>query len=111
MFGRAKILTIAGLALAMPAGAQAPASTPAFDGTYVGVSYKGSSYSGIVPSKCASAGVPAPLTIINGVARSSKRGNLEGTVSAEGRLVTHRPNGDRVEGQIDGTVFDPKLPS
>ena len=37
MFGRAKVLLAIGAsALAMPAAAQAPASTTAFDGTYAG---------------------------------------------------------------------------
>jgi hypothetical protein len=103
MFDRARLLlTIACFAMPMPAAAQAPAPTvTAFDGTYVGVSYNVSSYTGIGPSRCAPAAVQAPLTITNGVVRSSQGGNLEGVVSAEGRLVTHRPNGNRIEGQID----------
>jgi hypothetical protein len=44
----------------------------------------------------------APLTIVNGVARTAWGGTAEGSVSPQGALVMHAPNGARIEGQIDG---------
>jgi hypothetical protein len=48
-------------------------------------------------------GPPGPLTIANGVARYSGRGNWpEGSVNAQGVLVIHVPYGNRLDAQIDG---------
>jgi hypothetical protein len=103
------LLTMATCALAMPALAQAPPTTTAFDGTYVGVSRTfeedstpfgaGSTWTHYCPQP---GGPPAPLTIVNGTA---KAGKLEGSVSQQGVLVM-RDFWSRFDGQIDsqGTV-------
>ena len=103
MFARAIILsTITASAVALPAAAQAPPpTTTAFDGTYAGESHNVHRYADGGSTRCATAAVQAPLTITNGVVRSPTGGNLEGTVNADGHKIMHRPNGNRVEGQID----------
>jgi hypothetical protein len=98
----------ASLALAMPVAAQAPGSTTTvFDGTYAGVSRE---YSWVANptlgnnAKCGQNGVPFPLTITNGVVRSTPD-FWEGTVSSQGTLVMR--NGTRLlTAQIDnqGTI-------
>jgi hypothetical protein len=104
MFGRARILlTIAACAVAMPAAAQAPAPTTAFDGTYAGVSRTLEGTMGFPMSKCPQGGAGAPrLTISNGIARSAWAGTAEGSVSLQGVLVMRAPAGARFDGQIDG---------
>ncbi len=105
MFARAVVpLTIAACAFAMPVAAQAPAPTTAFDGTYTGVRTLEGTMTG--PSSrtrsCPPSGPTAPLTIVNGVARTAWGGTAEGSVTPQGTLVMHAPNGARIEGQIDG---------
>jgi hypothetical protein len=105
MFGRARILlTIAACAVAMPAAAQAPAPTTAFDGTYAGVSRTLEGTMGFPTGKCSSqggAGAPS-LTIVNGIARSAWGTPAEGSVSPQGVLVMRTTAGIRFDGQIDG---------
>jgi hypothetical protein len=105
MLGRATILfAILASASAMPAAAQAPAPTTAFDGTYAGVSrsfegtMSGGRTRGCRPSL---ERAPAPLTIANGTARWGKS-IADGSVSPQGALVMHVRNGARFDGQIDG---------
>jgi hypothetical protein len=87
----------------MPAAAEAPAPTTAFDGTDVGVSrtLEGTI---IAPSarSCPPNGRPGPLTIAGGVARTPWEGTAEGSVTSQGAVVMHAPNGARIEAQIDG---------
>ena len=106
--GAQAALIIASLWLAMPAAAQAPGSaTTAFDGTYVGVSREYSWAANPTPGnnlKCGQNGVPFPLTITNGVVRSTPD-YWEGTVNPLGSVVMR--NGTRVlTAQIDnqGTI-------
>ena len=104
---------IASLALATPVTAQAPGSTTTvFDGTYAGVSRESTwiarygtaptSASPATPgndAKCGQNGVPFPLTIMNGVVRSTPD-YWEGTVTPQGSLVMR--NGTRqLRAQID----------
>jgi hypothetical protein len=88
----------------MPVLAQAPApTTTAFDGKYAGVSKESSRFvSGRERAHCAEypKGVPASLTIMNGVIRSAV-GGWEGTVSPQGLVVMRLPNAVRFDGQID----------
>jgi hypothetical protein len=107
MFGRARtLLTIAACAFAIPVAAQAPATTTAFDGTYTGVRTLESTMTAQSTRQCPPSGPTAPLTIVNGVARTAWGGTAEGSVTRQGALVIHAPNGARIEGQIDarGTV-------
>ena len=60
-------LTMAAFAWATPVAAQAPAATTAFDGKYVGVSRESSKAGSNPAAKCLPSGVPAPVTIRNGV--------------------------------------------
>ena len=86
---------------------KAPGSTTAFDGEYIGVSRESSKTATAPGAECAPNGVPAPLTIMNGVV-SSDRGSWEGTVSPQGAVVVRNRNPEfsRVDAQInpDGTV-------
>ena len=104
MFGRARILlTIAACAVAMPAAAQAPAPTTAFDGTYAGVSRTLEGSMGFATGKCSSqggAGAPS-LAIVNGIARSAWGTPAEGSVSPQGVLVMRTTAGIRFDGQIE----------
>jgi hypothetical protein len=105
MSGRANlILTIAALALATPVAAQAPApTTTAFDGTYTGVSRTlESTMLGHSTRQCPPSGRVAPLTIVNGIARTTGLGTAEGSVTAQGAIVMHTASGARIEAQIDG---------
>ena len=79
------LLTIAALTLAVPAAAQAPATTAAFDGEYVGVSRESSNPGSARSGRCPN-GVPVPPTIWNGVVRSDK-GGWQGAVSPPGVLA------------------------
>jgi len=108
MFGRARILsTITACMVATPAVAQAPPTTTAFDGTYIGVSrtLEGTML-GHSTRECPPSGRVAPLTIVNGTARTKALGTAEGSVSPRGVLVMHAlagfAAGSRFEGQIDG---------
>jgi hypothetical protein len=106
------ILIIASLALATLVAAQAPgSSTAVFDGTYAGVSRENTwiTSSGTVPTlarpatpsdnaSCGQNGVPFPLTITNGVVRSTPD-YWEGTVSPQGIVVMR--NGTRVRSCTD----------
>jgi hypothetical protein len=95
------LLTIAGLALATPASTQAPIPTTAFDGTYAGVSRAAAPY-GSGPSRgCVASGVPAPLTITNGVVHTRARGYWEGRVSPQGAVGMRKSDASRLDGQID----------
>jgi hypothetical protein len=107
MFGRATIfLAILGSTLAMPTAAQTPApTTTAFDGTYTGVSKTlDSTITGGSSRSCTNNPRPGPLTIVNGIATWA--GDTTGSVSPQGVLAMHAPNGARLDGQIDaqGTV-------
>ena len=113
MFGRARILsTITACMVALPAAAPAPAqTTTAFDGTYVGVSrtlegVMGRTMIGSQTRQCPPSGRVAPLTIVNGIARTQALGTAEGSVSPQGVLVMRAlagfAAGSRFEGQIDG---------
>jgi hypothetical protein len=65
------------ITLSIPAAAQAPAPTTAFDGKYAGVSKESSRFvSGGERAHCAEypKGVPASLTIMNDVIRSAVGG-------------------------------------
>ena len=108
MFGRAgTLLTIAACAFALPVAAQAPApTTTAFDGTYTGVRTLESTMAAHSTRQCPPNGPTAPLTIVNGVARTAWGGTAEGSVTPQGAVVIHAPNGAKIEGQIDarGTV-------
>ena len=92
----------------MPVAAQAPGSaTTVFDGTYAGVSREYSWVANPTPgnnAKCGQNGVPFPLTITNGVVRSTPD-YWEGSVNPLGSVVMR--NGTRVlTAQIDnqGTI-------
>jgi hypothetical protein len=112
MFSRLILLTIAVSAATLPAAAQAPApTTTAFDGTYFGVSrtFEAATLDGrnrTWMSACTfgdhQSGRPAPLVIVNGIARSAWGGPAEGSVNPQGVLVMRTPHGDRFDGQIDG---------
>ena len=109
MFGRTKVLlTIALSAIASPLAAQtlAPATT-AFDGTYTGVSRTlETTMTGHATRQCPPSGGVAPLTIVNGIARTAGLGTAEGAVSPEGVVVMRAlagfGAGSRFEGRIDG---------
>ena len=101
MSGRLKaLLTIAGLAFAMPATAQVPTPTTAFDGNYVGVSAhiaKSTAHGRQCPREHA----PDTLTITNGTVQSSARDNWTGTVGPQGGVVLRNKRSMRVDAQID----------
>ena len=109
MFGQARIpLVITACMVTLPAAAQAPVpTTTAFDGTYGGVSrtLEGTML-GHSTRQCPPSGRVAPLTIVNGTARTKALGTAEGSVSPQGVLVMHAlagfAAGSRFEGQIDG---------
>jgi hypothetical protein len=108
MFGRrGTLLTMIACAVAMPVAAQAPApTTTAFDGTYTGQRTLESTMTSHSTRQCPPSGPTAPLKIVNGVARTAWGGTAEGSVTPQGALVLHAPNGAKIEGQIDsrGTV-------
>jgi hypothetical protein len=100
MSGRLKaLLTIAGLALAMPATAQVPTPTTAFDGNYVGVSAHIEKSTGH-GRQCPREHAPDPLTITSGVVHSAKD-RWTGTVGPEGNVTLRNRRGMRVDAQID----------
>ena len=101
MSGRLKaLLTIAGLALAMPATAQVPAPTTAFDGDYVGVSAHIAKSTGH-GRQCPREHAPDPLTITSGAVHSAKD-RWTGTVGPEGNVTLRNRRGMRVDARIDG---------
>ena len=108
MFGWARIiLTIAGCTVALPVAAQTQApTTTAFDGRYIGVSRESSKAGSNPGAKCPPSGVPAPLTIRNGVIGRPGTGGWEGTVTPQGALAMHNGGSMRVDGQVDsqGTI-------
>jgi len=99
--GAALILTIAASGLAIPAAAQAPAPTTAFDGKYVGVSRESSKAGSSPGTKCQPNGVPAPLTIRNGLIGSPGSKGWEGTVNSQGGLTMRSASTPRVDGKIE----------
>jgi len=105
MSGRAMVLlTAAVFALAMPALAQAPATT-AFDGGYAGVSAhiaKSTAHGRQCPRQHA----PEALTITNGVVQSSGKERWTGTVGPQGDVVLRNKLSMRVDARIDpqGTI-------
>ena len=108
MFGRARIrLTIAACVLATPAAAQTAApTTTAFDGAYQGVSNEVSTYTAGRRCPQPRVAVPNPLTITNGVLRTSGERPWVGTVSPQGVAVIRCPDAARIDAQIDpqGTI-------
>jgi hypothetical protein len=106
MFGRARILLVIGpCAVALPAAAQAPASTTAFDGIYTGVSmtFEGTMRGLSTSRTCAPSGKPGRLTIANGVVQTSWGGSTaDGSINPQGVLVMHAQSGARFDGQADG---------
>jgi hypothetical protein len=100
MSGRLKaLLTIAGLALAMPATAQVPAPTTVFDGNYVGVSAHIAKSTGH-GRQCPREHAPDPLTITSGAVHSAKD-RWTGTVGPEGNVTLRNRRGMRVDARID----------
>ena len=93
--------------MSMPMLAFAQGATTAFDGNYRGVSReleagRMSSSTGSTRS-CPPGGIPAPLTIANGIARAGTADNpMEGSVTPQGVLVMRTPAGGKFEGQVDG---------
>ena len=109
MFGPARtLLMIAACVTALPAAAQAPPPTAAFDGTYAGVSGVSTrSQPGSRHRYCRQPGVPSPpLTIRDGVIQSTGGDGWQGTVDPQGGLVIRDLRGRRVNAQIDpsGTI-------
>jgi hypothetical protein len=104
MFGRRRVLlTIAACVLAMPIAAQspAPATTTAFDGTYLGVSVTVEHTLGATgATRFCGRGPPGTLKIVNGIAWRDDR--AAGSVSAQGVLAMRTARGSRIDGQIDG---------
>ena len=80
-----------------------PAPTPAFDGTYAGLSRKSQATAGPTGG-CVPDGPPPPLTIVNGIARTlwGRPAEADGSVGTQGVLFMLAPNGYRFDGQIDG---------
>jgi hypothetical protein len=72
------LLSVAALAVALPAAAQAPAPSTAFDGRYVGVSRESSKAGSNPGAKCLPNGVPAPLAIRNEGHRNARERGLAG---------------------------------
>ena len=100
MSGRLKaLLTIAGLAMAMPATAQVPAPTMAFDGNYVGVSAHIAKSTGH-GRQCPREHAPDPLTITSGAVHSA-RDRWTGTVGPEGNVTLRNRRGMRVDARND----------
>jgi hypothetical protein len=107
MLDRRVILwTIAAFAWMTPVAAQAPAPPPtAFDGTYAGVSRtsEGAINGSTNSYHCDRLnGQTGPLTIAGGVPRFNGLTTFEGSVNAQGVLVMHNPDGERLDAQIDG---------
>jgi len=102
LFVRATVaLTFAACALATLVAAQTPGPTTAFDGKYVGVSRESTKAGSNPGAKCLPSGVPAPLTIRNGVIGKPGSDGWQGTVSPQGAVTMHNANSLRIDGQID----------
>ena len=93
-------LTIAAFALAAPAAAQAPGAPAAFDGTYAGVSMHVTKATREA-THCPHGGVPAPLTIKNGIVKPPSGKGWTGTVNSQGALVIRNQYAMHVHAQID----------
>jgi hypothetical protein len=99
------LLTLAGVALAMPVLAQtAGPPTMAFDGKYAGVSADVSK-SLASQRKCPREHIPDTLTITNGAVHSPKD-RWTGAVNSQGSVVLRNKRSMRVDAQIDkqGTI-------
>jgi hypothetical protein len=81
--------------------ASAPALMTAFDGEYFGVSRESSKTANAPDAECPPNGVPARLTIWNGLVRSDEA-SWQGTVTPQGVLAMSNQRSTRVDGQIDG---------
>ena len=93
------------LAIAIPAAAQPPTSTTAFDGTYAGSSahtFKSTAHG----RPCPPWHTPDALTIANGAVHSATRDKWTGTVNPQGHVVLRNKQAMRVDARIDprGTV-------
>jgi hypothetical protein len=95
----------AALALAMPAAAQPPMRTTAFDGTYAGMSAHTSKSRGH-EGRCPRWHTPDALTITNGAVHSGTRDKWTGTVNPQGHVVLRNKQAMRVDARIDpqGTI-------
>jgi hypothetical protein len=93
------------LALAIPAAAQPPMPTTAFDGTYAGASAH-TSKSTAHGRSCPPWHTPDGLTITNGVVHSGTRDKWTGTVNPQGHVVLRNKQAMRVDARIDpqGTI-------
>jgi hypothetical protein len=98
-------LIVAGIAAAMPAAAQPPAPTAAFDGHYAGVSAH-TEKSTAHGRPCPPMHTPDALTITNGAVHSGTRDKWTGTVTQQGHVVLRNKRAMRVDAQIDpqGTI-------
>jgi hypothetical protein len=90
------LIILVPLTVTVPALAQ---NVTAFDGTYAGVSNTVDQFDPTA-GRCPPPTSPRPgtLTVANGIAKTPA---AEGTVSAQGVLVLHDPNGAVRRGQID----------
>ena len=109
MFVEVRLLSaIIVCAFSMPAAAQVPApAMTTYDGTYAGVSRTlETTMTGHATRQCPPSGGVAPLTIVNGIARTAGLGTAEESVSPQGVVVMQAlagfGAGSRFEGQIDG---------
>ena len=101
------LLMIAACVTALPAAAQAPLPTTAFNGTYAGISAVSTrSQPGSHNGYCRQPAIPSPLTIWEGVIQPTGGDGWRGTVSPQGGLVIRDLGGRRVNAQIDpsGTI-------
>jgi hypothetical protein len=104
--GPAKVLVMIGaFAFAIPAAAQTPASTTAFDGKYGGASAHVSK-STAHGRQCPREHAPDPLTINNGAVHSKEGDRWTGTVNPQGALTIRTKRSMRIDAQIDpqGTI-------
>jgi hypothetical protein len=85
-------------ALAAPAAAQTP--TTAYDGTYAGVSMHVTKATREA-THCSRGGIPAALTIENGVVKPPSGKGWTGTVSPDGALTIQNQYAMLVHAQID----------
>ena len=108
MFGPARtLLMIAACFSAVPAAAQGPAPTTAFDGSYAGVAAVSTrTHPGSGKTHCRAQKTPSPLTISNGVIQPTGGDGWNGTVNPQGGLIMRDLRGRRVNAHIDpsGTI-------
>jgi hypothetical protein len=78
-------------------------TTSAYDGKYTGIS-RTMNRLGEAKSTCAPNGPPAPLTIVNGIARTlwGRPAEAEGYVGPQGGFTMLAPNGSVFDGRING---------